>query len=170
MLMLVAEILDCATGSKEPFIAGAVLRIGTSRSWPVDSFARGNLCTPIDLGTGRLGRVTGRSETARRSSTKPTLRQAHRSPARRSRVGNTSWPGFLSSARPSTSSTTSAGTSPSRRMGSRSSRATATRTCGCLQIQGPLLANPHVRRFYEAHGVVRAPRACVDAPAGARCS
>jgi hypothetical protein len=29
--------------SKEPFIAGAVLRIGTSRSWPVDSFARGDL-------------------------------------------------------------------------------------------------------------------------------
>jgi hypothetical protein len=44
------------------------------------------------------------------------------------------------------------------------------RTCGCLQIQGPLLANPHVWRFYEAHGVVRAPRACVDALAGARCS
>jgi hypothetical protein len=45
-------VTTCDPDSKEPFIAGAVLCIGTSRSWPVDSFIRGDLCAPIDLGTG----------------------------------------------------------------------------------------------------------------------
>jgi hypothetical protein len=47
---------------KEPFIAGAVLRIGTSRSWPVDSFTRGDLCAPIDFRTRQPGRVAGHGE------------------------------------------------------------------------------------------------------------
>lgn len=46
------------------FIAGAVQRIGTSRSYPVDNFkgGRGGLSAPVDLKTGRLGQAASASE------------------------------------------------------------------------------------------------------------
>jgi hypothetical protein len=33
---------------------------------------------------------------------------------------------------------------------------------GVWQVHGPLLADPRVRRFYEAHGVIRAPSAALS--------
>mgnify|MGYP000877122950 CR=1 FL=1 len=44
--------------SKEPFIAAAAMRIGTSQSFPVDNVAAGGLSCIVDLETGRIGRVS----------------------------------------------------------------------------------------------------------------
>lgn len=50
---------DGETG--EPFVAGSVLRIGTSRSFPVDNWAAGGLSAEIDIDSGRVGRAVGLS-------------------------------------------------------------------------------------------------------------
>jgi Sugar-transfer associated ATP-grasp len=49
----VLTLRDVDTG--EPFIAAAVLRIGTERSRPVDNWEKGGLSAPVDLITGELG-------------------------------------------------------------------------------------------------------------------
>lgn len=48
-----------------PFLAQAVHRIGTSRSFPVDNFrmGAGGLSAWIDIGTGELGPAAGKAET-----------------------------------------------------------------------------------------------------------
>jgi Sugar-transfer associated ATP-grasp len=38
-----------------PFVAAAILRVGSERSYPVDNWEKGGLSVPIDLGTGQLG-------------------------------------------------------------------------------------------------------------------
>lgn len=43
-------------------IIGAMQRIGTDKSAPVDNFNQGGLCAPIDLNTGTLGKATGLRE------------------------------------------------------------------------------------------------------------
>jgi hypothetical protein len=43
--------------SDQPFIAAAVQRIGTDRSFPVDNWSRGGLSAKIDLDTGMIGQA-----------------------------------------------------------------------------------------------------------------
>jgi len=40
---------------REPFLAAAVQRVGTSASYPLDGWSRGALCSRVDLETGVLG-------------------------------------------------------------------------------------------------------------------
>lgn len=44
----------------EPFVAAAVVRIGSDRSYPADAWARGGFCASIDLETGRMGRAVSK--------------------------------------------------------------------------------------------------------------
>jgi hypothetical protein len=54
-----------------PFIAGAVQRIGTEASLPVDNYSRGGLAAPIDAATGRLAAASRRTHRDRRLSHHP---------------------------------------------------------------------------------------------------
>jgi Sugar-transfer associated ATP-grasp len=38
-----------------PFVAAAILRVGTERSYPVDNWEKGGISASIDIATGRLG-------------------------------------------------------------------------------------------------------------------
>lgn len=49
-----------------PFVAAAVLRIGTSRSVPTDNWSRGGLCAPVNLDDGTLGVSVAFPDHARR--------------------------------------------------------------------------------------------------------
>jgi hypothetical protein len=142
--------------SGEPFIAGAVLRIGSSRSSPIDSFTQGGLCAAIDLASGRLGQAISRAEDG-----SPIEHNAH--PETGTPIAGEEIPGW-------------------RRLadkvleicealhflnyigwdivvtedGFRVIEGNSHPNMRMLQIQRPLLADPRIRRFYEVHGVVRA--------------
>ena len=53
--------------SKKPIIAAASLRIGSSRSYPIDNFhgGRGGFCSKIDLDSGEMGPCLSLSESGR---------------------------------------------------------------------------------------------------------
>jgi len=53
--MRLITMIDPDTGI--PFLAGGVLKAGTSKSYPVDNHASGGVCCLIDIATGRLGRM-----------------------------------------------------------------------------------------------------------------
>jgi hypothetical protein len=141
--------------SGEPFVAGAVLRIGTGRSRPVDTFARGGLCAAVDLGTGRLGPAMGR--TADGSAAPHASHPETGAP-----VAGVEVPGwrsvtgrilefcadlhFLSYIGWDLAITEG---------GFRVIEGNSHPDMQLLQVHGPLLADPRVRRFYEAYGVVR---------------
>jgi hypothetical protein len=54
-----------------PFIAGVVQRIGTETSLPVDNYSRGGLAAPIDTATGRLAAANRRTHRDRRLTHHP---------------------------------------------------------------------------------------------------
>lgn len=51
------RVLTMVGEDNEPFVAAAVLRVGTALSDPSDNWIQGGLCAPIDIGSGRLGRA-----------------------------------------------------------------------------------------------------------------
>lgn len=141
----------------EPFIARAVQRIGNFRSFPVDNFAggRGGLSALVDLSTGRLGPAamvgeryqvtwhnrhpeTGGDIAGVEIPNWPDIRRSVLDCARRfAFVPCIAWdiavtePGF----------TIIEGNSSTGVI--------------FLQVHGPLLADPRVRRFHTYHRIVR---------------
>ncbi len=63
-------------GDLSPFIAGAVQRIGTEDSLPVDNYSRGGLAAPIDAATGRLAAASRRTHRDRRLTYHPDTGRA----------------------------------------------------------------------------------------------
>ncbi|MEQ8830242.1 MAG: sugar-transfer associated ATP-grasp domain-containing protein [Alphaproteobacteria bacterium] len=51
------RVLTMTDDNGEPFVARAVLRIGTTASQPTDNWIRGGLCAAVDLRDGALGRT-----------------------------------------------------------------------------------------------------------------
>lgn len=58
-------------GDPAPFIAGVVQRIGTEASLPVDNYSRGGIAAPIDAATGRLAAASRRTHRDRRLTHHP---------------------------------------------------------------------------------------------------
>jgi hypothetical protein len=140
--------------SGEPFIAAAVHRIGSRRSYPADNWTRGGLSCHIDLETGVLG------PGAHFPKPPPlTWHDVHPdSGAKVAGVKLPHWDATLGLIR-----------EVSRRLsflpyvgwdlvitedGPRLIEGNHSPDVDVLQIHGPLLLDPRVRRFYRHHGVI----------------
>jgi hypothetical protein len=141
----------------EPFIARVVQRIGNSRSFPVDNFdlERPGLCALVDLASGRLGpgvTVEKRWQVARYDRHPETGGDI-------AGVEIPNWPdirrGVLDCARRFAFVPCIAWDIAVTEPGFTIIEGNSSTGVIFLQVHGPLLADPRVRRFYTYHRVVR---------------
>jgi Sugar-transfer associated ATP-grasp len=140
-------------GSDAPFLATAIHRFGTARSFPVDNWGAGGLSAPIDLETGVLGRAA-----AAPSSNRLEWHELH--PETRERIAGLQVPGWGAV---KDSVLALAGKLPYLPYVGWDVVVTeaepviiegnSNSDVNLLQIHGPLLADPRVRSFYRSHGV-----------------
>ena len=146
--------------SGEAFIARAVQRIGTSRSFPVDNFVcgRGGLSAMVDPVTGRLGPGAARDH-------RWSVVRHDRHPETGAPIAGVEVPGWSGIAGRVLDYSRRfaylpfiawdvAVTEPSFTIIEANGGAGLT----VLQVHGGLLAEPRIRRFYEHHGIVRGVR------------
>lgn len=153
--MRIVTLVDPDT--HEPFIARAVQRIGNARSFPVDSFSlgQGGLCALVDIASGRLG-PGAMIEKNRQVS----WHEHHpETGAAISGVKIPNWPdihrGVLQCARRFAFVPCIAWDIAITEPGFTAIEGNSATGVRVLQVHGPLLADPRVRRFYAHHGVVR---------------
>ena len=141
----------------EPFIARAVQRIGNSRSFPVDNFnlRRAGLCALVDLASGRLGpgvTVGKRCQVIRHDRHPETGGDI-------AGVEIPNWPdirrGILDCARRFAFVPCFAWDIAVTEPGFTIIEGNSSTGVIFLQMHGPLLADPRVRRFYTYHRIVR---------------
>jgi Sugar-transfer associated ATP-grasp len=146
----VLTLKDVDTGV--PFIATAILRIGNERSYPVDNWSRGGLNAPIDLATGELG-IAVRFEPDR-----PTLQRYESHPESGARIAGVQLPfwfdvrdGLLQICRALPFLRYVGWDIIITETGFKILEGNNSTGVSAIQAHGPLLVDPAVRRFYEAH-------------------
>ncbi len=144
-------------GEPTPFVARAVQRIGTADTVPTDNWSGGGISVPIDPATGRLG--LGRMHPLK--GRRPEQR-FERHPDTGAQLTGAVIPGWD---RVAATVLQAAGRLPFNRIGGWDVLVDASDTpiileangnsdVNLLQVHGGLLADPRIRRFYEALGVV----------------
>lgn len=143
-------------GDGQPFIARAAQRIGTSRSYPVDNFiaGRGGLSAAIDVDTGRLGPgalVSGRNR----------VEWHDRHPETAARIRGIEVPAWPEICRRMLEWCRRLSFAPCigwdiviTRDGFSIIEGNSTPGMTMLQVHGPMLADPRVRRFYRHWRVI----------------
>jgi hypothetical protein len=145
-------------GEPSPFIARAVQRIGTSDTVPTDSWSAGGISVPVELSSGRLGQ--GRVHPLKGKAKIETAVTHH--PQTGTEFTGTVVPGWD---RVQDTVIRAAASLPFNRMAGWDVLVSAdgepvilaaNGDCeiNLLQVHGGLLADPRVRRFYEAVGAI----------------
>jgi Sugar-transfer associated ATP-grasp len=141
---------DVDTG--QPFIAAAILRIGSERSLPVDNWEKGGLSAPIELSTGQLGAAARFDPRERRL----TRHDAH--PESGARVAGVLLPfwtevckGLLEVCRALPFLRYVGWDVIITENGFKILEGNNHSGVNSIQTHGPLLVNPAVRRFYNAY-------------------
>ncbi len=140
-----------------PFIARAVQRVGTADTVPTDNWSGGGISVPVDLATGRLG--AGRLHPLK--SGRPDHPVTHH-PDTGTPIEGAMIPEW---SRVADVVLRAAGGLPFNRIGGWDVlvdrdgepvvvEANANSDVNLLQVHGGLLADPRVRRFYQAFGIV----------------
>jgi len=144
-------------GEPAPFVARAVQRIGTADTVPTDNWSGGGISVPIDPATGRLG--VGRMNPLK--GNRPEQRfESH--PDTGAQLTGAVIPGWE---RIAATVLRAAGSLPFNRTGGWDVLVDSSDTpiileangnsdVNLLQVHGGLLADPRIRRFYEALNVV----------------
>ncbi|HVN76550.1 MAG TPA: sugar-transfer associated ATP-grasp domain-containing protein [Thermoanaerobaculaceae bacterium] len=142
--------------TESPFLAAAVHRIGTARSYPVDNFriGAGGMSARIDLATGRLGRAACRSEAG-------VVERYERHPETGDRIEGVCIPGWVETTRKVLAFAARLPFLPFIGWdlvvtpdGYKVVEINAGSGFYVVQVHHPLLEDPRVRRFFEAHGLV----------------
>jgi hypothetical protein len=144
-------------GENTPFVARAVQRVGTADTVPTDNWSGGGISVPIDPATGRLGLGRMHPVKGRR---KEQLFECH--PDTGAQLTGAVIPGWD---RIAATVLQAAGRLPFNRIGGWDVLMDASDTpiileangnsdVNLLQVHGGLLAEPRIRRFYEALSVV----------------
>ena len=140
----------------QPFIAKAIQRIGTSRSYPVDNFmaGKGGLSAPIDLARGVLGLA------ANSGSDGKVMRHKKHPETQTDIFGQTvpAWPEIcdriLSYASKLCFAPCIAWDLLPTAEGFSIIEGNPIPGMSAMQIHGPMLTDPRVRKFYEYYGVI----------------
>ena len=144
-------------GEPAPFVARAVQRIGTADTVPTDNWSGGGISVPVDPETGRLG--LGRMHPLKGKRPEQRFERHPDSGAQLSGAIVPGWDRIVAAV------LQAAGSVPFNRMGGWDVLVDATGTpiileangnsdVNLLQVHGGLLADPRIRRFYQAFGVV----------------
>jgi hypothetical protein len=144
-------------GEPAPFVARAVQRIGTADTVPTDNWSGGGICAPVDLATGRLGE--GRMHPLK--GKREEQRFTHH-PDTGSVIAGAVLPGWE---RVREVVLRAAASVPFNRMGGWDVlvdregepvilEANGNSDVNLLQVHGGLLAEPRIREFYQAVGVL----------------
>lgn len=144
-------------GEPAPFIARAVQRIGTAATLPTDNWSGGGLCALVDLETGRLG--PGRVNPFKSGKPDRPYREHPESGAQIEGAVLPGWPAIAEAAVAAARALPYAPYIGWDIAVDRTGRAVIIEgnkntDVDLLQVHGGLLADPAVRRFYEAYGVV----------------
>ncbi len=139
--------------TQSPFLATAVHRIGTARSYPVDNFkmGAGGMSARIDLATGRLGPAAYRSQAG-------VVERHERHPETGGQIEGTCIPGWVETAREVLGFAARLPLVPFIGWdlvvtpdGYKVIEVNAGSGFYVVQVHHPLLEDPRVRRFFEAH-------------------
>jgi hypothetical protein len=139
-----------------PFLAAAVHRIGTARSYPVDNFkmGAGGLSAPIDLATGRLSRAAYRSDAG-------VLERHERHPETGNPIEGVCIPYWVETTQQILKFAAQLPYLPfigwdvvMTSDGYRIIETNPGSGFSLIQVHHPLLADPRVRRFFQAHGLI----------------
>jgi len=143
--------------TREPFLARAVHRFGARNTRRIDNFSQGGVCSMIDLDTGRLGvgvRVlpSGHPESVERH------------PDTKAPISGAVIPGWHGVVRQLLDVARAHPYLPYvgwdvvvTADGIRLLEGNANTGMNVLQVHGPLLSDPRIRRFYESHGGLNVP-------------
>jgi Sugar-transfer associated ATP-grasp len=140
-----------------PFVARAVQRIGTADTVPTDNWSGGGISVPVDPETGRLG--LGRMHPLKGKRPEQRFERHPDSGAQLTGAVVPYWDQITGAV------LQAAGSLPFNRMGGWDVLVDSTGTpiileangnsdVNLLQVHGGLLADPRIRRFYQAFGVV----------------
>jgi hypothetical protein len=144
-------------GESSPFIARAVQRIGTADTAPTDNWSGGGISVPINPATGRLG--VGRMHPLKGHRPEQRFERHPDTGAQLTGAVIPNWDAIAATV------LRAAGRLPFNRIGGWDVLVDATDTpvlleangnsdVNLLQVHGGLLADPRIRRFYEALRVV----------------
>ncbi len=144
-------------GDPAPFVARAVQRIGTADTVPTDNWSGGGISVPIDPATGRLG--LGRMHPLKGHRPEQRFERHPDSGARLTGAVVPGWGQIVATV------LRAAGSLPFNRIGGWDVLVDASGTpiileangnsdVNLLQVHGGLLAEPRIRRFYQALEVV----------------
>jgi hypothetical protein len=145
-------------GDPQPFVARAVQRVGTADTVPTDNWSGGGISVPIDPATGRFG--VGRMHPLKGHRSEQLF---ERHPDTGAQITDAMVPGWDQIV---ATVLRAAGSLPFNRIGGWDVLVDASATpiileangnsdVNLLQVHGGLLADPRIRRFYQAFGVVR---------------
>jgi len=144
-------------GEPTPFVARAVQRIGTADTVPTDNWSGGGISVPVDPETGRLG--LGRMHPLRGKRAEQRFERHPDSGAQLTGAVVPGWDRIVAAV------LQAAGSVPFNRMGGWDVLVDSTGTpiileangnsdVNLLQVHKGLLADPRIRRFYQAFGVI----------------
>jgi hypothetical protein len=135
----------------EPFVAAAVVRIGSDSSYPADAWAQGGFCAAIELETGRMGKAVSKK-----------LRWYDSHPESGGRIEGVVVPqwGLIANeivriARANPFWRYVAWDIVPTESGFRILEGNNHTDIKLFQVHQPLLQDPRVRRFFERHSVIR---------------
>jgi hypothetical protein len=148
-------------GEAAPFVARAVQRIGTADTVPTDNWSGGGISAPVELATGRLGEGRMHPLKGKRAEQRFTHH-----PDTGARIAGAVVPGWGEVREVVLRAAASV---PFNRMAGWDIlvdgegvpvilEANGNSDVNLLQVHGGLLAEPHIRQFYEAFGVLRPER------------
>lgn len=135
----------------EPFVAAAVVRIGSDNSYPADAWAQGGFCAAIELESGRMGKAVSKN-----------LRWYDSHPESGRKIGGVVVPqwGLIADemvriARANPFWRYVAWDIVPTESGFRILEGNNHTDIKLFQVHEPLLQDPRVRRFFEHHSVIR---------------